>query len=180
MTWLPQGTLKNMTVRTMLITVVMSLPKTSQGRPWPIPIWSQPLGILTCSDTDEVVVTTTQKRFWKKVWASCSNAMGCLWSEVQLKSIRDSHQAIWESDHEIIQVEWEIALKGDQTSFNANKMTVRTDQLLHIKEATHSQIHIRDSETEDHGWKKTLMQSLKQFHVCFYQVYEKGTPWASL
>ena len=35
----------------------------------------------------------------------------------------------------------EIALRQDHTSFEVNKMTVRTDQLLQIKEATHLKIH---------------------------------------
>ena len=57
---------------------------------------------LTFSDTEEVAVRTVPKRFQKKVWASCSIARGCLWSEAQLKGIQDSQQAVWESDHEII------------------------------------------------------------------------------
>ena len=39
MEWLPLAVLKNMTVRTTPITVVTSLPKTSQRRMQPIPIW---------------------------------------------------------------------------------------------------------------------------------------------
>ena len=46
-----------------------------------------------------------------------------------------------------------------------------------MKEATHSKIHIRVSEAKVHGQKKTLVQSLKQFHACFHQVYEKGMTW---
>ena len=57
-------------------------------------------------------------------------------------------------------------------------MTVRTNQLLWIKEATHSKIHTWESEAEVYGWKKTLVPSLKQFHACFYQLYEKGMTWA--
>ena len=48
-------------------------------------------------------------------------------------------------------------------------MTIRTKQLLQIKEATHSTICTWESEAE-----KTLMQSLKQFHTHFYRLYEKG------
>ena len=45
--WLPLEVIKNMTVRTTLITVVMSLPRMSQGRKWLIPIQNQPLGIVS-------------------------------------------------------------------------------------------------------------------------------------
>ena len=47
-------------------------------------------------------------------------------------------------------------------------MTVRADQLLYIKEATHSKIQTWESEAEVPGQKKTLMQCLKQFHADFY------------
>ena len=53
-------------------------------------------------------------------------------------------------------------------------MTVRTNQLLQIKEATHLKIHTWESEAKVHGWKKTLVQLLKQFHAHFYQLYKKG------
>ena len=46
---------------------------------------------LTCLDTEEVAVRTAWKRFWKKVWASCSIARGCLWSKAKLNQIKDSH-----------------------------------------------------------------------------------------
>ena len=33
-------------------------------------------------------------------------------------------------------------------------------------------------EAEVHGRKKTLIQLLKQFHACFYWLYERDTAWA--
>ena len=54
-------------------------------------------------------------------------------------------------------------------------MLVRTDQLLCIAEATGSNIYTRESETKTHGRVKTLVLSLKQYHTCYYQFYEKGT-----
>ena len=45
------------------------------------------------------------KRFQKRVWASCSITRGCLWSEAQVRQIKDSYQAIWDSDHEIVRTE---------------------------------------------------------------------------
>ena len=54
--------------------------------------------------------------------------------------------------------------------FKVNKMTLRTDQLL--------KIHTWESEVDVHGQKETLIQSLKQFHACFYWWYEKGMTWA--
>ena len=130
---------------------------------------------LTCLDTEEVTIRTTGKRFKKKFQASSSITRGCLWYEAQQKQIVDSHQAVWGTDHEIIQTEQELTLEEDHTSFEVNKMTIRTDQLLQIKEATHLKTHWWESQAKVHGWKKTLMQSLKQFHTCFYQLSEKGT-----
>ena len=57
-------------------------------------------------------------------------------------------------------------------------MTIRTEQLLWIKEANHSKIYTWESEPKVLGQKKTLVQSLKQFHAHFYQLYEKGMTWA--
>ena len=88
--------------------------------------------------------------------------------EVQVRQIKDSCQAIWDSDHEIVQTEWLITLEEDHTSFEVNRMTIRTEQLLGVKEATHSKVYTWDSEAEAHGQKKTLVQSLKQFHAHFY------------
>ena len=173
MAWLPLGVLKNMRVRTTLITVVMSLPKTSQGRMWPFLIWNQPLGIVSLVWTlRKWSLELHKRRFQKKVQTSWSIARGSLWSEAQLKWIKYSHQVIWESDYEIIWTEWEITLKEEHTSFEVNK--VRINQLLQIKEATHSKIHTQESEAEVNGLRKTLMQSLKQFPACFYWLYEKG------
>ena len=96
---------------------------------------------LMCSDTMDTAINSAHKNFWKKVRASCSIGKGCLWLEAQLKQIGDSHQAVWESDYEVIKTEWELTLKDNQNSFEVNRMMVRTDQLLRIKEATHSKIH---------------------------------------
>ena len=85
--------------------------------------------------------------------------------------IRDSHEAIWDSNHEIVRTEQLITLEEDYTSFEVNRMTTQTKQLLWIKEATHSKVHTWDSEARVQGQKKTLMQSLKQFHAHFYQFY---------
>ena len=76
-------------------------------------------------------------------------------------------------DHECIQAEWDCALVEDCSSFDMHRMTVRTDQLLHIATATDSQIYTRDSEAETHGWAKTLLLSLKQYHGHYYHFYEK-------
>ena len=85
-----------------------------------------------------------------------------------MQQIKDSHQAIWNSNHETVWTEWEITLKENCTSVEMNKLTVRTDQLLQIKEVSHSKFHTWESEAEVYGQKKILMQSLKQFHAYFY------------
>ena len=61
----------------------------------------------------------------------------------------------------------------DNCSFEVNKMTVQTDQLLCIKKATNVK-NIYPEEHEVKGRKKALVQSLKQFHTHFYWLYEKG------
>ena len=96
---------------------------------------------LTSSDTEEAAIITTCKKFQKKVWASCSTTKDCLWSEAQLKQICDSCHAVWGSDYDVIKTEWDLTFKEDCSSFEVNKMMVRTDQLLWVKEATHSKIH---------------------------------------
>ena len=54
-------------------------------------------------------------------------------------------------------------------------MTVKSDQQLWIKEATSvKNIHSWEHETKVCGRKKTLVQSLKQFHAHFYLLYEKS------
>ena len=35
-------------------------------------------------------------------------------------------------------------------------------------------IHPREHEADVHGKEKMLVQLLKQFHTCFYQLYEYG------
>ena len=60
----------------------------------------------------------------------------------QLKWIDDSHQAVWESDYEVIKTEQELTLKEDCHSFEVNKKMDRTEQLLQIREAMHSKIHL--------------------------------------
>ena len=37
-----------------------------------------------------------------------------------------------------------------------------------------SKIHSHESEAGVQGRKKTLVQSLKQYHACYYRLYEKG------
>ena len=55
------------------------------------------------------------------------------------------------------------------------KMTTRTEQLLHITEATGSKIYTRKSEVETYGKAEALVFSLKQYQTHYYGFYEKGT-----
>ena len=130
---------------------------------------------LSCSDTDEVSIQTTQKKYRKRVRASCKLSKGSNWMEAQMSSIGDSHQDIWGHDHKIIGTEQKCSLVEDCTSFEMRKMTTRTDQLLHIAEATGSNVYTKESEAETQGPAKALVLSFKQFHVQYYRLYEKGT-----
>ena len=129
-----------------------------------------------CSDTEEVAINSACRKFWKKVQSPCSITKGCLWLEAHLKWIGDSCQAVWESNYEVIKTEWDLPLKEDCHSFEINKIMDGTEQLLWIKEAVHSKIYPCESEAGVQGRKKTLAQSLKQYHSHFYWLYEKVWP----
>ena len=129
---------------------------------------------ITCLDTDEITTRTTHKKYRKRVQASCSLGKDCLWSEAHLKQIGNSHQAVWGHDHEIIRTEWDCALEKDCNSFEMWKMMVSTSQLLHIAEANNLKIYPVELEATAHGWMKTLVLSLKQYHALYYRLYEKG------
>ena len=58
-----------------------------------------------------------------------------------------SHQAVWGRDFGSVQTEWKFALNEDYSSFEVNKMTVWTEPLIPIKEAT--------------GVKKSIFGSLR-------------------
>ena len=97
----------------------------------------------------------------KRVWAFCSLDKGSLWSEAKLKWIGDSHQAIWGHDQGIMRMKWDHALEKDHNSFKMCEVTVRTDQLLHIVEATNLKVYTQELEAEAHGWMKALVLSIK-------------------
>ena len=127
---------------------------------------------LTCSDTEEAAINSTCKWFWKKVQASCNIVKVCLWSEAQMKWIGDSCHAVWRVTMKSSRQQ--LTLEEDCNSFEVNKMMVRTDQLLQIKEVTHLKIHPCESKAGVQGRKKTLVQSLKEFHAHFYWLYKKA------
>ena len=114
-------------------------------------------------------------KYRKRVRASCKLSKGNDWTDTQMKRIGDSHQDVWGHDHEIIRTKQKCTLTDDQTSFNMRRMATRTNQLLHIAEATGSKIYNRESEAETQGLTKALVLSLKQFHAHYYRLYQKGT-----
>ena len=79
---------------------------------------------------------------------------------------------MWGHYHKIIRTE--------HTSFKLRRMASRTNQLLHIAEATGSKIYTREYEAEVQGLAKALVLSLKQFHTPYYRLYEKGTTQAMM
>ena len=116
---------------------------------------------VTCLDTDEVTVKNAHKKYRKRGEASCSLDKENLWSEVQLKWISNSHQALWAHDKEVIGTEWDHALEEEHNFFEIHKMMLRMDQLPHIAEATNSKVYTNESEAEAHGWEKTLTIVIK-------------------
>ena len=130
---------------------------------------------LSCLDADDISIRTAWKKYKKRLSASCKPSKGSDWTETQIERIGDSHQNIWGHDHKILRAEWKCALVEDCTSFEMGRMTVRTDQLLCIAEATGSKIYTSKSEVWSCSPAKALVLSLKQFHAHFYRLYEKAT-----
>ena len=129
-----------------------------------------------CSDTEEATVKSAHNTFHKTVWPSCRLTKQDLWKEAQLEKIGDSCQTVWGSDYKVVKTEQDCTLNENHSSFEMNKIMVWTDQLLQIKYVTNTKnIHPRKYEAEVYGRKKTLLQSLKQFHTHFYQLYKKST-----
>ena len=100
-----------------------------------------------------VDINSAYKMFWKKVWASCNIAKGCLWSGAQLKQIGDSYQAVCESDCEVIKTEWELTLKKDHYSFemmaNGQNWTTALNQRCYTLENPPTWIRGRDPKEEE-------------------------------
>ena len=119
----------------------------------------------TCLDNKEAAVRSAHKKFHKKVLASCSLAKLGLWRNAQLEWISNNHQTLWGSDYKGVKTEWDPTLKEDYSSFKVSRMTIQTDQLLWIKEATNAKIYLCEHGTEVHGRKKILVHSLKQFYA---------------
>ena len=126
----------------------------------------------TCSDTEEAIVKSTCKKFQKKTWVSCSPTKQGLWRDAQLEQIGSSHQAVLGCNYEAIRTEQDLTLDEDDSSFKVSRMMVWTNQLLWIKEATNvKNIYPHEHKAEVHGRRKILVQSLKQFHAHYYQLY---------
>ena len=87
---------------------------------------------------------------------------------------------MWGHKHKITRTEWKCALAEDHTSFEMRQKMTRTDQLLCIAKARGSKISTRESEAGTHGPANPLVLSLKQFHVHFYRLCEKGTTKAMM
>ena len=65
---------------------------------------------LTCSDTKDAAVKSAQKKFCKKVWASCSLTEQGLWKNIQLEQIGYNCKTMWGSDYEAIKMKWDLTL----------------------------------------------------------------------
>ena len=129
----------------------------------------------TCSDTEDATVNSACKKFHQKVWAFCSPTKQGLWKDAQLEKIRNNHKNVRGSDYEAIKTEQDLTLDRDPSSFEVGGMMVPIDELIWIKAATSARnIYPLEYKTNVNGRMKALVQSLKQFHTCYYQLYEKG------
>ena len=95
--------------------------------------------------------------------------------ETHLKRIGQNHQEVWGHNHECVRAQWKCTLAEDCNSFEMQRMTVRTEQLLHIAEAAGSRIHARESEAETYGRVRNMVLTLKQYHAHCCWFFEKGT-----
>ena len=93
---------------------------------------------LTCSDTEDVTVKLAQKKFHKKVQASCGPTKQGLWKDAQLEQIGNNCTIVWGSDYKAIKTEWDLTLDRDPSSFEVSGMMVCISQIIWIKEATHA------------------------------------------
>ena len=158
---------------------------TSESHSWESITNSGPKSVtgddcLMCSDTEDVAVKSTHRKFHRKAQASCSPAKQSLWKDDHLGQIWNNHKPVLGSDYKTIKTEWDVTLDRDSHSFEISGMTVYTNQLLWIKVATNARnIYTREHKTNIDGMKKALVQSLKQFHAHYYWLYEKTwpTPW---
>ena len=75
---------------------------------------------ISCSDTDEVSGWTANKKYRKRVWASC-RLKNNPWMETQQKRINNSHQDVWGNDCKIIKTEQKCAFAEDHISFEMLK-----------------------------------------------------------
>ena len=136
---------------------------------------------LTCSDTKEAAVRSACKRFCKKVQALCSPGKQGIWKDTELEQIKNNCNIVWGSDYEVIKTKWDLTLDRDPNSLEVWEMMVCTDELFQIKVA----INVRNIYPQEHkvdfdGREKALVQLLKQFHACYYQLYEKGMTHAMM
>ena len=133
-----------------------------QGRMWMTLTWTQPLDTVCHAQTQTrclygLLTRSTGRGYGLPVdWAKAVSG----W-KLSYKRINDSHQNVWGHDHESVRTEWKHTLSEDHNSFEMQKMTVRTDQLLCIAEATGSKIYTREPVATYHGRVKTLVFSLK-------------------
>ena len=72
---------------------------------------------ISCYDTEDISMWTTQKKYRKRVIASCKLSKGSDWTETQMKRIGDSNQEVWGHDHKIIRTEQKCTVAEDCTSF---------------------------------------------------------------
>ena len=125
---------------------------------------------LTCSDTEEVAVISTCKKFQKKVQAFCSITKGCLWTEGQLRWIGDSHHTMYGKVTMMSSRQrWDLTLKEDHSSFEVNKMTGQ-DWPTALNQWGYP---LKNAHLWAWGWgpwekEDPIVQSLKQFHAHFY------------
>ena len=64
---------------------------------------------------------------------------------VQIVQIGKCCQTMCVSKYGVVKTEWELVVNEYYSSFEVNKMTVQTNQLLHIKEATNAKTSILGS-----------------------------------
>ena len=129
---------------------------------------------LTCSDTEEAAVRSACQKFCKKVQASCRLVRQSLWKVSQMALIgkvirlcRGMTSALSKKSRTLLSRNTLAPLRWTRWKFrltNCSKSRRQQTQKIFI---------LGSMMPMCMGRRKTLVQSLKQFHTYFYQLYKK-------
>ena len=153
-----------------------------EGETWLTDLDTASGDCLSCSDTDDMSIWTTWKRYRKRVRVSCKLIKGSNWTEAQMKRIRrqssGSHMGPWPGHHQVraeMHSSWRLRLLWDVEDDSQDLTSCSASSRPLAQKSTSG-----GPEAETDGRAKKLVQSLKQYHAQFYYFYEKGSTRAMI